>query len=710
MRAGVILPAATNPAHAIIDAHTPDVAWVVDYRPPHFSYASAQAESLLGYSCAEIVAMPLPALLTPNGLERVQSLMVGRLCEFGEATVGAQTQGGPFFQDVLEMRHRDGHSIWVEIAGHLFVDADGEIRAAGTARNITDHHLEYLHLKDSEERYRTAIQYSVTGMAIISASGELLEASHPFCEMLSLCEYDIRGTRIDELLIGECRGQFGRLLQKLLDGELDTFRMRTRFTGGGGETVWGDCSAVAVRRADGTARYVILRVADITTQAEAEAELSRVSKTWAEERERLRHTLDSIVDPITLLEAVRDQDSAISDFRYVDLNAAARRMVRRPKASLVGQQLFQQLPSVRETGLFDQFVTAIESQRAMVVESVRWVDAELAPNGLYFNVGVVPFGDTITVTWRDVSDQYRWARALAQSEERYRLLTANLSGVVVKITTDDAVDWVSPSLTETLGWRREDWLGHQVTEFFHPDDLGIRDAVAQGAREGRPQAARWRVADANGIYHWAQFMARPYRNAAGELDGMVGTFRIVDTEVAYELELERRARYDDLSGLLNRRSILDKVAVVVGDDRRVTGNLSAVLFCDIDLLKEVNDTYGHAGGDALIVAVASRMASALRDTDSVGRIGGDEFLVLLDSLRSIDDAMAVAEKIRIAVHGAVRLPDGGSLDPTLSIGVAITQPGEGVSALVERANNGLYEAKRTGRDRIVLIPEKSSGG
>lgn len=689
-------------------AHAPDIAWIFDYESQRFSHASPQVEAALGYTPREVQDTPLERLLVADDAVRVRDLLVSRLCEFG-ADPNADCGGG-FFTDVIAMVHRSGSTVWIEIAGSLFADDKGRVHAAGIARDVTSRHADYVRIRDAEERYRLAIQYSVTGLAVLDPAGVIVEVSDPLCDMLGCGPSRMRGQRFADIVDAESRSVIADGLEQLVGGLSDTFRGTVKFSRPDGGVSWGDTAGIAVRRTDGSIRYFIMRVADITAQTHAEQELSRVSRTWSVERERLRHTLDSIRDSIVLLEAVRAADDTIVDFRVIDMNRAAEIAGGVSRSHALGHLESEVYPPVGESQVFAHYVRAVEMQQPATIRDVEWWGANSSTSGpMWFEIGVVPYGDTLTATWRDVTEQYQYAKALADSEERFRLLAANLSGVVVKIGLSDVVDWVSPSLTETLGWEPADWLGHRVTEFFHPDDLGIREAVAQGAKQGRPQAARWRVVDSTGEYHWAQFMARPYLNASGELDGMVGTFRIIDTEVAYERELEWRARYDDLSGLLNRRSILDKVAGVVGDDRRGAGRMSAVLFCDIDRLKEINDTYGHAGGDALIVAVSQRMLAAVRESDSVGRIGGDEFLILLDGLQGVDNAIAVAEKVRATAHGPVPLADGVVLEPTLSIGVAIARPGEGVSTLVERANNGLFDAKRTGRDRVVLIPMSGDG-
>jgi diguanylate cyclase (GGDEF)-like protein len=120
-------------------------------------------------------------------------------------------------------------------------------------------------------------------------------------------------------------------------------------------------------------------------------------------------------------------------------------------------------------------------------------------------------------------------------------------------------------------------------------------------------------------------------------------------------------------------------------------------------LVQINDRHGHAAGDALLLAVSGRLVQVLRSTDLVGRIGGDELLVLLDGVDGLEEAIALAERLRRRAREPVEV-DGRRFAVTLSIGVTLYRPGESVDALVARADAAMYDAKTSGRDRVIAIP------
>ncbi|MGZ4556709.1 MAG: diguanylate cyclase domain-containing protein, partial [Mycobacteriaceae bacterium] len=127
-----------------------------------------------------------------------------------------------------------------------------------------------------------------------------------------------------------------------------------------------------------------------------------------------------------------------------------------------------------------------------------------------------------------------------------------------------------------------------------------------------------------------------------------------------------------------------------------------VLYCDVDNLKTVNDGLGHAAGDALLVATGNRIASSVRDSDTVARVGGDEFVVILDRIRDLTGAEHIATHIHEAVNAPLEF-HGNPLNPKLSIGVTIAKTGQHVDDVLRDADDALYAAKAAGGDRVVVF-------
>ncbi|MBN8713595.1 MAG: diguanylate cyclase [Xanthomonadales bacterium] len=165
-----------------------------------------------------------------------------------------------------------------------------------------------------------------------------------------------------------------------------------------------------------------------------------------------------------------------------------------------------------------------------------------------------------------------------------------------------------------------------------------------------------------------------------------------------ERQLRKKAATDDLSGLLLRNRFLELAADAI-DEAHVRRRPTCLLYLDVDHFKAINDDHGHAAGDAALVALAAALRAQGRPKDLIGRVGGEEFAMLLPGA-GVEQALERAERLRLAVHDIPR-PDGRL---SVSIGVAACAPGAylGVEALLARADQAMRHAKREGRDRIVI--------
>ena len=292
------------------------------------------------------------------------------------------------------------------------------------------------------------------------------------------------------------------------------------------------------------------------------------------------------------------------------------------------------------------------------------------------------------------------AEKLAASEEQFRLLAENSSDVIVRLGRDGRVLWVSPSVTPVLGWLPADCIGRDGGEFLASGEGHERFAhVVAVALAGRPIVLRAQLVNKAGEARWVEIHAGPYRTRQGQVDSIVASFRAVEAEVAAERVLERRASTDELTRLLNREEAFGRID---GLNHR-QGVESAVLLCDIDGFKRVNDTFGHATGDDVLRILADRIRGCLRSTDDVGaRIGGDELLILLCGVRNLHDAVTIAESLRQSAAQPMATA-AGPVSITVSIGVTLAKPGERADAIIARADDAMYQAKNCGRNRVMAV-------
>jgi diguanylate cyclase (GGDEF)-like protein/PAS domain S-box-containing protein len=180
--------------------------------------------------------------------------------------------------------------------------------------------------------------------------------------------------------------------------------------------------------------------------------------------------------------------------------------------------------------------------------------------------------------------------------------------------------------------------------------------------------------------------------------------RDVSSQAEVEAELVHRSLHDPLTGLPNRTLLMDRLRTTLARRPR-PGTTTAVLFVDVDHLKRANDSLGHDAGDALLRAIASRMVGALRPSDAVGRVSGDEFIAVIEQVHGAIEALALANRVMFAVRAAVTV-SGHELQPTVSIGLAVATPASDGEQLVRESDWAMYRAKRNGRDRIEVFREQ----
>ncbi len=192
----------------------------------------------------------------------------------------------------------------------------------------------------------------------------------------------------------------------------------------------------------------------------------------------------------------------------------------------------------------------------------------------------------------------------------------------------------------------------------------------------------------------------------GKQDGYVFAFRDIGERKRTEAKLQHDALHDALTGLPNRALFLDRLSLAFSRRSRSRGQNCGVLFLDLDRFKEINDTLGHAAGDALLIAVAERLRGALRPQDTAARLGGDEFAILVENILSVSGMEIVATRVLEAMEREFEVC-GHTIHAGASIGVAIAGPDHAVPELLIRdADFAMYRAKQDGGGRFEIFDKQ----
>jgi diguanylate cyclase (GGDEF)-like protein/PAS domain S-box-containing protein len=251
---------------------------------------------------------------------------------------------------------------------------------------------------------------------------------------------------------------------------------------------------------------------------------------------------------------------------------------------------------------------------------------------------------------------------------------------------------VNDALATMLGYPLDRLLELCIEDVTAPEeregDLEVMERVVAG--ESRIERAQKRFVRADGGEVWAAVTSSVVYDHSGDPLYMISQYVDITAARQDAERLRRAARTDSLTGLGNRLALEDRLAAGLVEGQ------TAVLFCDLDGFKDVNDSLGHMVGDATLCAIAQRIASCVREDDLVVRLGGDEFVIVADGL-GITTLEELAGRIRSSIAGPV-LVDGQRVKITVSIGVVVADAGEEPQAVVRRADALMYEVKRAGKD------------
>jgi diguanylate cyclase (GGDEF)-like protein/PAS domain S-box-containing protein len=336
--------------------------------------------------------------------------------------------------------------------------------------------------------------------------------------------------------------------------------------------------------------------------------------------------------------------------------------------------------------------------------------AEAVARILSLDVGVVVFvgvGLTAAVLARQLVAVRAGARLAAervtqQSEARFRSLVQNASDIVLLIGDVGEVRYHTPSADRFLDRSAGDLDGAPLRELVHPEDNGVVEALVRDAtaNPGTTPAAEWRMRWSGGGWHFVEARAKSVPDDPN-LGGVILTLRSVHERKVLEERLAHQAFHDPLTHLANRVLLAERLEHALLRARR-GGQVVSLVFVDLDDFKNVNDSFGHATGDQLLVELASRLLSCVRAGDTCARLGGDEFAVLVEE-GGVEAARQIAERIRDAVREPF-LVAGREIVLGASLGIAGARGGdESAGDLLRNADVAMYRAKHAGKGQVVVF-------
>ncbi len=306
---------------------------------------------------------------------------------------------------------------------------------------------------------------------------------------------------------------------------------------------------------------------------------------------------------------------------------------------------------------------------------------------------------------RDIGERKRVERQLKMGS---RVMSHAYEGIMIT-DADCKIEMVNPAFTELTGYSAEEAVGQTP------------NLLQSGRHDAQFFEAMWREISEKNVWQgevWnrrkdgdifpALLSVSTVRDGDGKVLNYIGLFSDITRSKESEQRLERLAFHDPLTGLANRLLFIDRLRQAIHQARRSREKLG-VMFLDLDGFKEVNDTYGHRIGDALLQQVAGRLQVLLREQDSVARLGGDEFTILIQSVKHTAEAAGIAEKVRA---GLARLYEVEGQVCTVGVSIGIScypHDGDSAESLLDQADAAMYQAKQGGRNRFSFASPAGCG-
>jgi diguanylate cyclase (GGDEF)-like protein/PAS domain S-box-containing protein len=306
-------------------------------------------------------------------------------------------------------------------------------------------------------------------------------------------------------------------------------------------------------------------------------------------------------------------------------------------------------------------------------------------------------------TFMDINERKRLEEALSRSEERYRDILEQMQDAYMEMDLAGNITFGNESNCRELGYTMEELAGMNFRNIVPADEIERVFAAYNeifGSGESRRRLEH-KIVKKNGDMLYVETAISLVKDRDGKPVGFRGLSRDVTERKLLEDKLAEMATRDFLTGLPNRALLNDRFQLAIAEIQR-DHKLLAVMSLDLDRFKKVNDSMGHSAGDELLRHVAARLKSALRSTDTVARIGGDEFLLLLPKIHTVENAIGIANKILSCFQEPFEI-DGNDLQASVSIGLAICPDnGQDLETLMNKSDAALYMAKNAGRNQFIV--------
>lgn len=547
------------------------------------------------------------------------------------------------------------------------------------------------HITESEERFRNAMEYSVIGMALVSTDGQWLQANKALCQFLGYSQSELRALNFQQLTWPEDLESDLEQLDQLLKGEINSYSLEKRYYTRNGEVVWALLAVSLVRHADGTPLYFIAQIEDINDLKHTE---------WVNKRLMERITLANEAGGIGIWEWDVKPNVISWDKRMFELYEVPAHV--KPTWQLWHECMLPEDRAQAEQVVRDALAARIPFKlefRIRVKDGIRHIRA--LANRVLNKQGEV---ERLLGINMDMTEVKELNEALFQEKERLHITLDSIGEAVLCTDVNMNVTFMNPVAEKMSGWLQQDALGQPILSVLHitfGDNGPLMENIHSGDMSRTDIEQDVVLHSRNGGSYDIHYSITSLSTLDGQNIGSVLVIQDVTESRKMLRELSYNASHDALTHLANRvsfESYLKRMLHTVQETRQ----RHALVFIDLDRFKAVNDTAGHAAGDALLRELSSLMLSMLRSTDMLARLGGDEFGLLLPDCNT-ESARYIAGRIIDAINEYHFMWEGRLHRIGASAGITqIDERNNQASEVMSQADIACYSSKNNGRGVVTV--------
>ncbi|MCQ6274989.1 PAS domain S-box protein [Bacillus sp. V3B] len=597
-----------------------------------------------------------------------------------------QVLKGKKVQDIhVKRQKKSGELRDISITLSPINDESGHVTGISTiCRDITENKKTEIEMMKIKEELELVWNYSTDAIFMIGQDGSILQANPAFEALFGWNKEEIDRMALSRIYLDYQLNQQEELLTRLRENEeILSFDTRRKYKDG------SIIDVVATYRPINKGKTLAIATYKNVTEEK------RVMLKLKESEERYRKVLEFSPDALVMH----------TEGKITYVNQAGLDLIKAKNTNqVIGKPVLDFVHDSNRKQVAERIEKAIKNGKKGELVEEKYLTFE--GDKIYVETASAPIQEqgktSVIVMFRDITTKRRAEKALRESEERFRIIAEHSKDIIKILDLEGKVFYASPSFETTLGHPIRNVIGKSFLDQIHQDDVSEAITILEEMKRSKEYfEIDIRHVHQDGYSIWLHSHFIPVLSSEGDMEKIIVISSDITESKQKEEKLAKMAFYDYLTGLPNRRLFTDRLNQAIFTSER-TGKLTALLVLDCDKFKPINDTYGHDIGDEVIKEFARRVRSSLRKMDTLARVGGDEFTIVLPELTSTDEIIAVSKRVVEVTREPMHIK-GHELQITTSIGISFyPTDADHVDQLFKEADQNLYKSKDRGGNTFSL--------